>query len=332
MHVVHLPGVDLNLLPLLDALLQERHVTRAARRVGLSQPAASRALGRLRVLLGDPLLVRRGARLTLTPRAEALREPLRLALQLVQQTIDAPAPFDPAQAKRTVSIASDDYGELVVLAPLLSRLARTAPGIDLRVLPPAPSGMDRLARGEVDFYFGPVGERLAPGVRVEVLAEDRFVCIVARDHPFARRAPTLERFLRARHALIAPVGDRGGFVDDALAAQGKERHVALVLPHFLVMPFLIAASDLVLTLAEQVARIYADVLPIALFKPPLAVPGFATGFFWHERDRPDPGLAWVRSEIIAMRASLTLPNPPRRKAGRARPRTPPGRPSSLRGR
>jgi DNA-binding transcriptional LysR family regulator len=241
----------------------------------------------------------------LTQRAEALREPVRVALGLVEKALAPPATFNPALARRTVRIASDDYSELVVLAPLLARLSRAAPGIDLKVLPLG-IGIDRLVRGEVDLFFAPVVDHLPAGVRVEALADDRFVCMVARQHPFARRAPTLARFLEARHALIAPFGERGGFVDDALAAMGKERHVALVLPHFLVMPFLIASSDLVLTLAERIARTYAHLLRIALFEPPLRLPGFTIGFYWHQRDLHDPALAWFRGQTSALRAKGAL--------------------------
>jgi DNA-binding transcriptional LysR family regulator len=315
MPFVHISGVDLNLLPLLDALLSERHLTRAARRVGLSQPAASRALGRLRALLGDPVFVRSGALATLTPRAEALRDPVRLALGLLERSFAGPATFDPAEARRTVRFASDDYSELVVLAPLLSRLNRAAPGIEIRVLPARSASIDRLVRGEIDFFFAPLSDKPPPGVHVEALSKDRFVCMVARAHPFARRVPTLKRFVAARHALIAPFGEAGGFVDDALAALDQERRVALALPHFLVMPFFIAATDLVLTLAERVARVYAGVLPIALFDPPLNLPGFTTGLWWHHRDVHDTALTWVRDQIIALRSSL-LEVKPRRSRNR----------------
>src|SRR5438874_1432439 len=136
MHTMHVSGVDLNLLPLLDALLTERHVTRAADAVGLSQPAASRALGRLRLLFGDPLLVRSGRGFALTPRAEALRDPVRRALGLVEAAIVTPSRFDPASARRTARVMSDDYSELLLLPGLLDRLTRKAPGIDVWVHPP----------------------------------------------------------------------------------------------------------------------------------------------------------------------------------------------------
>jgi DNA-binding transcriptional LysR family regulator len=311
MHIMHLAGVDLNLLPLLDALLTERHVTRAAKVVGLSQPAASRGLGRLRQLIGDPLLVRSGRGLALTARAEALRDPVRQALGLVEGAIARPARFDPATARRTVRVMSDDYSELVLFRGLLERLTRKAPGIDVWVQAPPGATAQPLLDGEADFMISPIreGERPAPGVRADVLYSDRFVCMVKRGHPVARK-PTLDRFLASRHAFIAPRGRRGGPVDDALAARGKERHIALAVPHFLVMPFLVAASDLVLTLGERIARLYSQFLPVVLFEPPLPLRGFTVGLFWHERAANDPALAWIREQILGVTRTL---HPPRRR-------------------
>src|SRR5258706_1474647 len=153
MHVTHIAGVDLNLLPLLDALLTERHVTRAAEAVGLSQPAASRALGRLRALFGDPLLVRSGQGLALTPRAEAVRDPVRRALALVEGAVATPATFDPAVARRTVRVKIDDYSELLLFPGLLERLTRSAPGIDVWAHPNHDGSVESLVRGEADFLI-----------------------------------------------------------------------------------------------------------------------------------------------------------------------------------
>jgi len=306
MHKAHLSAVDLNLLPLLDALLTERHVTRAARRVGLSQPAASRGLARLRTLLDDPLLVRKGRSLALSARAEALREPLRAALGLVTEALASERAFDPRSDRRTLRIASDDYTGFVVLTRLVPALAAAAPGIDLSVLPAGNDGGRQLQQGDVDLWFSPISldGRPAAGLHAEALAEDRFVCMVADTHPFARRPPNLARFVEAKHALIAPHGTRFGVVDRALSARGQSRRIALALPHFLTMPFVITSTELVLTVAERVARPFAELLPVTFFEPPLELPGFTTGFYWHERDAKDQALAWVRAQILALRPGL----------------------------
>ncbi len=305
--MTHLAGVDLNLLPLLDALLSERQVTRAAKRVGLSQPAASRGLGRLRSLLGDPLLVRRGRALALTSRAEALREPVRQALDIVQAAITTPARFDPAAARRTVRIVIDDYTGLLLLPPLLSRLSRVAPGIDVWAVPGGSSfSFEPLVHGDIDFLFTSMRAlpQLPPGVRSQELYSERFVGIARRGHALLRGKISAERFAASRHALVTPRGGARGAVDDALAARGKERRIALAVPHFLLMPFVVAQSDLVLTLGERVARSFAKFLPLVMFEPPLSLPGFTVGMLWHEEVDHDPALAWFREQTSRVAGSL----------------------------
>lgn len=314
MHMSYLAGIDLNLLPLLSALLAERQLTRAARRVGLSQPAASRALGRLRLLLDDPLLVRSGASYTLTPRAEALREPVRRAVASLEAALAPQRSFDPKQAGRVLRVYADDYTSLVVLTPLIARLAEQAPRMQLEVLPARSDGLERLQRGEIDCVFTAATARAPSGLELDRLGDDGFVCMVSKKHPFARRAPDLQAFLRARHALIAPSGRRGGFVDDALKQVGERRNVALLLPHFLVMPFAIAASDLVVTLAERIARVFAHKLPVKIFTPPLELPRFTIAGYWHERSHDDPALEWLRAQTQALGITSSQP-------GRGRPRS-----------
>ena len=170
---------------------------------------------------------------------------------------------------------------------MLARLARSAPGIDVHHFR-RQNRDNRLVQGEADVLLAPLefDERAVPGVHAEGLAQDRLVCLIARSHPFARRAPALQRFLHARHALIAPRGEPGGVVDRALAETGLVRRVALTLPHFLAAPFLVAATDLVLTVSERVASRF-ETLPVVRFEPPLKLPTFTTGFYWHDRDAHD---------------------------------------------
>jgi DNA-binding transcriptional LysR family regulator len=305
MRVTHLAGVDLNLLPLLDALLRERHVTRAAARVGLSQPAASRGLGRLRELIGDPLLVRTRAGLALTPRAEALREPLRRALRTLEDSIVKPSAFDPAVARQTVRMVIDEYTALVLMPGLIARVSQAAPGIHVRAVPGDSSfGIEQLVRGDIDFLLTSTRavNPVPAGVRSLELFSDRLVGMARRGHPLLRGKMTLGRYAAARHGLVAPRGGREGAVDSALAARGKEREVALAIPHFLVMPFVVARSDLVLTIGERLARTCAGFLPVALFTPPVALPRFSVGVFWHEKAEHDPALGWFRAETSAMGA------------------------------
>jgi DNA-binding transcriptional LysR family regulator len=296
---VHLSGVDLNLLVVLDALLDHGHVTHAAKRVGLSQSATSHALGRLRAILGDRLFVRSGRSLVATPRAIALREPVKLALEAAGRVLLGPPTFDPRTDRRTFRLGSSDFAELALLPRLMDRLAREAPGVDVVV---RTAGADlpgaALARGEVDLVVGLV--RPPDGgpafVEREILHE-RFVCMMRRGHPFAGKRLTLARYCNALHAQIAPGGKPGGAVDDELARLGRSRRVVVQLPHFLVAPFVIAETDFVLTLPSRIAATMAHHLDVVVVPPPLEVPGFTIAMQWHERWTDDPGHAWLRDTI-----------------------------------
>ncbi len=315
MHDVNLGALDLNLLRVLDALLGERHVTRAARRVGLSQPATSHALARLRAALGDPLLVRgHGGALVPTPRAAALQPRLRAALDAVAAALRGDAPFDPATARATFRIATGDYAEMVILPGLMARLARDAPHVDLRVIP-APDDRVALAAGEIDCVLAP---RRAPSEAVggyeRRLFDETFTCLVRRGHPAAAQRLTLARYEALPHLLVAPRGTPGSFVDDALAALGRRRRVALTVPHFLVAPHVVAATDLIVTLASRIADVVAGPLDLVALPPPLELPGFTMSLWWHERNHHDPAQRWLRDAIA------TVATPPAAASSPARPR------------
>lgn len=307
MHDVNLSSVDLNLLVVLRALLAERSVTTAAQRLGLSQPATSHALSRLRDLFGDPLLVRVGRTLVLSPRAEALRPDVDRALDAVSGLLAKPPAFDPKTATRTFSIATSDYGQFVLLPPLLARIAKEAPKVDLWVRDMSAMPMDEWFRdGGLDVALAPVGAkaRRARGLQVERLFTESFVCVVRKGHPAVKKRLTLSAFAELPHAFIAPRGTRGGVVDEALKKRGKSRRIALAVPHFLVAPHAVARSDLIVTLAERVARFFEEHLPVRVLPPPLPLPTFAVSLIWHERVGADPGHAWFRKQIAAAAAEL----------------------------
>lgn len=286
---------DLNQLRTLDALLTERSVTGAARRLGLTQPALSHALARLRETLHDPLLVRSGRGMALTPRAEALAPKLRIALRDLEDAVRTELPFDPGTARRSFRVAAADYAELVLLPKLVPRLEREAPGVDLWLRRPM-DDLSGLADSDTDVVVGPVrSPDLVAGVRSRALFRERFVVIMRADHPLMQAPLTVEAYAAARHAFIAPRGGPGGVVDDALEKLGLSRRVALAIPHFLVAPYVVAGSDLVLTLAERVARSFAAHLPLAIVEPPLPLPGFTISLMWHERHHADLGHTWLRS-------------------------------------
>ncbi len=301
----NLAGVDLNLLVALDALLAERHVTRAARRLGLSQPATSHALARLRALLGDPLLVRgAGGALVATARAEALVPRLRQALDAVRAALQGDPPFDPATARASFRISTGDYAELVLLPALMRRIAREAPGVDLWVVTSADEAA-ALASGSIDCLLAPrrAGTTPGPGTYQRPLFTETFTCLVRRGHPAAAQRLTLARYAALDHLLIAPRGTPGSFVDDALAERGKQRRVALAVPHFLVAPHVVATTDLILTVASRVAAAVAGPLDLVTVPPPVELPGFAMALYWHERRHHDPAQRWLRGLIAEVAAA-----------------------------
>jgi DNA-binding transcriptional LysR family regulator len=307
MQDVHLSSLDLNLLVVLESLLDTRSVTTTADRVGLSQSATSHALARLRTALADPLFVRSRAGLVPTERALALATPLRDALDRLRRVVAPPTAFDPAIAKRRFVLSTADYGELVLMPTLVARLARTAPGIDLSLVASEDDPFEQLARGESDAFIGPMRMGLERAdIRERRLFDEHFVCIVREGHPKADKAWTLAEFAALDHALISPRARPGGTVDTLLEQHGLSRRVAITLPHFLVAPFIVAGTDLVLTIPERVARTFAAFLPLRLVEPPADVPGFTMALIWHERRHSDPAHAWLRGELAAVAKEIDV--------------------------
>lgn len=296
MREVNLAGVDLNLLVALEALLEERGVTRAAARVGLSQPAMSRALGRLRDLFGDRLLVRTPAGLLPTPRAEALAEPLARALAELRSLL-GPDGFDPATARGAVRIVTPDYGSLILLPSLLRRLSREAPGLDVEVLPMGTGADDGLREGRADLAIGRIA-RAGAGIYRQTLFEDGFACVLRAGHPAAGRLD-LETYLGLAHAFITITGQGRGVVDGMLAERGLARRVALRIPHFVAASLVVSETDLVLTLPRRAAERLAADARLVVLDAPLPLGGFEVVQAWHERRQDDPAHAWIRRQVLA---------------------------------
>lgn len=288
MNTVHAPAD----LVALDALLQHGSVSAAARQLGVTQSAMSHTLARLRRDLDDPLLVRSGRRLVPTARAERMAPRLREAVAALEAAVAAPDAFDPMTARRAFRIAMPDYGELVLLPQLLARIEREAPGVDLAIVRAAPDALDR---NEVDIVLQPRRrEDDRAGLRARALFQERFVCVLRHGHPLIESGLTIEGFAAARHLLVAPRGTPGGVVDEALAARGLKRRTVVTAPSFLAAPYHVARTDLVLTLAERVARVVAAGLPLHVLPHPLALTPFTTSMIWHERLDNDPAHIWLR--------------------------------------
>ncbi len=293
---INLAGLDLNLLPALDALLRRRHVTHAAQEVGLSQPAMSRALSRLRDVLGDELLVRSGRGLVLTPRAEALLPGLTMTLGGVKQLFQ-PQDFDPTKERRTVRIAASDTQTILLAPAIMARLSHEAPGLDLRMVSYGEDIVGRMEDGSVDLAFATDTVPLPPGARSEVLFEDRLAIVTRRTHPAAQMPWTVEDYARFDHVGVELLGDGVSELDALLAASGVTRRMALTTPHFMAALSAVASTDLATTLSRVFARRFASLFDLALSEPPFADTGFKITLVWsHVRDT-DPLLIWLRGVI-----------------------------------
>lgn len=291
-----LRNMDLNLLVALEALLREESVTRAARELGRSQSAVSHALNRLRKEFDDELLVRSGRSMVRTGRGDELLEPLREALDRLGQVVASGGLFDPRESEAAFEIATNDYAQFVLLPPLIEKLQRRAPNIDLRVRelgsePPT----KRLATGAVDMALTlGLPEQVPETLYRRDLFQLDLVSLVRRDHPVVGDELDLEVFCELPHILISPMGDDEGVVDSTLRDRGRSRRVALVVPHFMVAPHLVAATDMVLTTARSVAESFAEFLPIRLLEPPLELKRGTVSMVWHPRSHGEECHRWLR--------------------------------------
>jgi len=289
-----LRNMDLNLLRALDALLDERNVTRAAARLALTQPAMSGILQRLRDSFGDPLFVRAQRGVVPTARALALAAPLKQVLADIDALLQPPA-FDPAQATLTVSVAATDYALRAIALPFLAALRASAPQVRVALAPvDAAQVQSQLERGDIDLALVTT-HSTPPDLHARPLFDERYVCVMREDHPAAQGELTLDRFCALEHALVSYAGDRfEGITDEALARIGRRRRVALSVASFLILPEILRASDLV---AVAPSRLAAGIGGLALREPPLAIEGFTKVMAWHERTHHDPAQRWLRDVL-----------------------------------
>ncbi|MFY3383332.1 LysR family transcriptional regulator [Paracidovorax sp. MALMAid1276] len=293
---IDIRAMDLNLLKALDALLDERSVTRAAQRLSLTQPAVSGMLTRLRESFDDPLFVRTQRGITPTLRAQELAAPVKELLGGIESLLQ-PQAFDPATAQMTVQLASTDYALQAVVVPFLAKLRRRAPGVRVAVVPAQHLPVyERLERGDIDLaLISP--ENTAPDLYARHLFDERYVCVMRAGHPDAQGgALSLDRFCALDHALISYTGGSFcGVTDEALARLGRSRRVVLSITSFLVLPEILRKSDLIAVVPQ---RVVADARGLAVLEPPLPIPGFVKTAAWHERTHRSPGHRWVRSVMF----------------------------------
>lgn len=302
MREVDLPRIDLNLLVALEALLDERNVTRAAQRLGMSQPAASRALGRLRALLSDPVLVDGPGGYVLSARAEEMRPALRRILGGIGEMLEA-SPFDPATATGRVRLLMPDLQAAALAPHLLARLARESPSLDLDIAAPGADGIEALEHGAADAMVALIDDAPA-GIRRRGLYDEELVTLMRADHP-AAGSLTLDRFLALEHIVVSVTGVGPAPVDEALARIGRARRVKLRVPNFFAAVEIAARSDLIMTLPSSLARAAANMRRLVSLPPPLNLGIFTMSLAWHARQQDAPRHIWLRRAIVAAATDMS---------------------------
>ena len=291
-------AADLNLLVHFDALMTCSSVSQAGELLGISQPAMSSALSRLRYLFGDPLLQRQGNRWTPTPRALELHRNFQPLLQAWRRSISRETAFDPASTQRVFTLCASDYLQLAVFPRILSAIQSEGPGIGLRCLPPKLGGaLEMLAENYVELYIGHYPDP-PDNLRARFLFEEACTCLVRKGHPALARAWNLDTYLQYGHINASGYANYfNAQVDAALRAMGLQRNVAVLLSSYMATPFVVAQTDMIATLPLSVASQLKAAAGIELLPAPLPLPPLSVSLYWHERYQNDDAHAWLRQRM-----------------------------------
>ncbi|NEU75049.1 LysR family transcriptional regulator [Hassallia byssoidea VB512170] len=301
MHKIDLLTLDFNLLLVLSALLEERNVTNAGEKIGLSQSATSHALGRLRQVFNDPLLVRSAKGMTPTPRALELLEPLQKILLNIEQLIQ-PTVFDPKTAQGTIRLGASDYATAVILPSVLNQISRAAPQLNLECNNWRSDILDDLRNGVIDLGLGVLNLPETEEFKSQKLLVEDYLCVIRADHPIAQTNFTLESYIALPHGFITPANivpsPTKTHVDNVLSNLGVKRRVMLKIPHFLSVPLIVQQTDLIFTLPRRIAMLFAKYTNLAVLEPPIELGNYNYIQVWHERCHYDPQHIWLR-ELVA---------------------------------
>jgi DNA-binding transcriptional LysR family regulator len=299
--MMNLAAVDLNLLVAFEALMAERNVTRAGRRVGLGQPAMSAALSRLRLIFKDELLVRvPGAPMRPTPKGASLCRPVSEVLARVRQVLDAETEFDPSAARAVFRIATSDHPGTLVLPRFLEVLAREAPGIDVRMFAlDKRHAFDLVDRNEIDLVIGSF-RNIPKRIRRQRLYTDGYVCIARRGNPHLGRRGrmTLDAYAAAPHVLVTLAADDRGVVDEVLAKHDLRRRVALTVADFHLVPRIVERTDMLGHLPRRIATELTRAFDLVVLEPPLPLPPWNVDVFWGGVSDAEPGAKWFRERLF----------------------------------
>lgn len=299
---MNLGTIDFNLLKVLDALITERNVTRAGKRLGRSQPAVSNALHRLRNLLDDDLLVRGPAGFSLTPRAEAMREPLREAISLVEDCLAQKARFDPASATGVFRLSTPDRLSLAVVPRLLARLEKFAPHMSLQILTAdRKQALDLLDQDRTELALGWFDEKPSH-LNAEFLLDESLFCVFRRDHPILKRHKKfdIETVLSFPHLVVSATGQRSAIFDDLLLRHGLRRRALVSVTNFTTVPHLLVRSDMIGVFTQLASDVFEKTFNLAKRPVPIDVGKISTNMVWQMRNDRDQKHAWLRDQIKAV--------------------------------
>ncbi|HUH86427.1 MAG TPA: LysR family transcriptional regulator [Pusillimonas sp.] len=316
---------DLNLLRVLLAIHETGSVTAAAQRLGISQPAASAALGRLRRALGDPLFVRRGLNMHATPLAQGILGKTREVIDIIDHDILAPPTFDPAGYTGEVVLCLSEIGEVVLLPALYRSLRKRAPGLVIKTISLGPEELDQAMHdGRVDMAIGYFPDLTSADIYQQRLFSHVLACMVRQGHPVKGSRMTLAQFRQAEHLLVRDGSRTMEMYEQHILSQGIQRKVGLRMSHYMSVPGLVEESDLVVVLPRIIAEQFARSAALRVLEPPAGIPHYDLKQYWHRRYHHDPRIAWLRKaafEIfegyLQMPTKLTR-DPERRKPPQAR--------------
>ena len=290
--------VDLNLLIVFDAVMREKHVTRAAKRIGMTQPAVSNALNRLRYIAKDDLFVRSSAGVVPTARAIELGPPIRQAINLVENAFD-PTSFDPKNSSEEFDIAISNYTASILFPKLAEILEKEAPHINIRSKQLGDVDLlKELEAANIDFIIAGQQLQETENFISHHLYDEDFVCVMRKNHPFAKKKQlTVKEFSPSKHLMVATTGKAFGFVDYLLETKGLKRRVAMTVNQFLVAPSIIRRSNMILTVSKRVAEKF-KLDRVKIFPLPLSTKPLRLKLIWHKRADTNPGNIWLRNKII----------------------------------
>jgi DNA-binding transcriptional LysR family regulator len=305
--------IDLNLLRVFHAILEEGNLTLAAVRLGLSQPAVSYALGRLRALFNDPLFIRTGNEMQPTSAALEMREPIRRAMAATQDALRLVTPFDPARSTRQFRLTLSDIGELVFLPPLCSRMETFAPGAHLDVQSvPASQVEEALRSGKLDVAIGnlPMLRERTPH---HELFREAYVCMTRRRRGLPTGNLSLDEYLSLSHVLVTSLENAHQQIEDNFRRKNVHRKIALRVPHFTVVPHILARTDWIVTLPRRAAPFLNVTGEFAVFELPIEIPEVSVTVHWHEQFEHNAANRWLREQVIETLGEQTAGHENRRQ-------------------